>query len=441
MVASVELEYRQFSMFSIPFDLDSTDVASVLEDDFGPWNPYKWRLFWWHRLDSVYVDYTDTTDHFFDFVPGRSYWIVSDVNQVFDIGSGQTVSTDSGYQIQINPGWNMIGLPYYFTIGWDDCTLSSDSIGTLYYYDEIEGYRIDWPTMDPWNGYWIYNADFDNHVLSVNPQQSVLAKRSGVRKGVLTNLQKDEWMFKISVETEIAKDLDNFAGIRLDAEDEWDLRDRPEPPPIGNYISSYFESMEWTSRSGHYAADIRGPGQSGYVWEFVVDNQSTKTDVSLSWILHQGLPDDWKAYLLDMKDGIAKDMLSMHHMNYVDDAAWSSQRRFRLVVGTDAFIQNHSEGIPLKPVEFNLFQNFPNPFNPETTIRYSLPKNETVEIVIFNALGQRVRNLLQGAKQAGYHEVLWDGRDDHGRSVSSGIYFCRLQASERVTTRKMIVLR
>jgi len=442
MDASVELEYRRFKMFSIPFDLDSTEVASVLEDDFGPWDPYKWRLFWWHRLDSVYIDYTDTTENFFDFVPGRAYWIITDLSGVFDIGSGQTVSTDSSYHIPINPGWNMVGLPYYFSVAFDDCYLSSDSIGTLYFYDEIEGYRLDWPIMDPWKGYWIYNADPDHlGTISVNPRQTVLGKKREVRKGVLHDLRKDEWSFRISVETASAKDLDNFAGARWDAKAGWDFRDRPEPPPIGNYIMSYFDHTDRKDHPGKYAADIRCPGKPGYVWEFIVESHSSHKDVTVQWMLYQNCPAGWEAYLFDLDDGTSKDMFKNKSLKYVAEDETPHIRRFRLVAGSKAFIENNSDGIPLEPVQFYLFQNYPNPFNPETTIRYSLPKKDAVEIVIFNAIGQRVRVLLRETKKAGHHEVVWDGRDDYGRLVSSGVYLCRLQATERMTTRKMVILK
>ncbi|MGB5107932.1 MAG: right-handed parallel beta-helix repeat-containing protein, partial [Candidatus Zixiibacteriota bacterium] len=74
------------------------------------------------------------------------------------------------------------------------------------------------------------------------------------------------------------------------------------------------------------------------------------------------------------------------------------------------------------PLEFDLAQNFPNPFNPQTTIGYSLARPMQVELSVFNLLGQKVASLHDGPQTAGFHEVTWDGRDNDGFEVSSGVY-------------------
>jgi hypothetical protein len=93
------------------------------------------------------------------------------------------------------------------------------------------------------------------------------------------------------------------------------------------------------------------------------------------------------------------------------------------------------------PSSFTLFPNRPNPFNAATEIRYRLPGDDPVSLKIFNTLGQEVRRLVDAAQAAGEHSVIWDGRDDAGRELSSGLYFCRLQAGEYAQTVKMVLLR
>ncbi|MFB3081611.1 MAG: FG-GAP-like repeat-containing protein [Nitrosomonadaceae bacterium] len=93
------------------------------------------------------------------------------------------------------------------------------------------------------------------------------------------------------------------------------------------------------------------------------------------------------------------------------------------------------------PIEFGLSQNFPNPFNAGTTIRYSLPKNEHVIIKIYDLRGREVLTLLDAPKQVGYHTIKWDGTDNAGTSSASGIYFYILQAGDFVQTRKLILLK
>ena len=93
------------------------------------------------------------------------------------------------------------------------------------------------------------------------------------------------------------------------------------------------------------------------------------------------------------------------------------------------------------PQEFALLQNFPNPFNASTAIRYRLPEASEVKLGVYNLLGQEVRRLVDGEVGAGTHSVLWDGRDEDGKPVGSGIYFSRLKVGEIVRTRKAVLLR
>ena len=90
---------------------------------------------------------------------------------------------------------------------------------------------------------------------------------------------------------------------------------------------------------------------------------------------------------------------------------------------------------------FVLNNNFPNPFNPTTQISYSLPTDAYVQLDIFNIRGQNVKTLVDQRQTAGVHNIVWDGRDNTGRSVSSGIYFYRIQAGDVVITKRMTLLK
>ncbi len=95
----------------------------------------------------------------------------------------------------------------------------------------------------------------------------------------------------------------------------------------------------------------------------------------------------------------------------------------------------------LVPTEFALFANFPNPFNPETTIRYGVPKTAHVRLIIFNLRGQVVRTLVDEQQTAGFHGVKWDGLSDSGEKLASGVYVYRLKAEQFVQTRQMLMLK
>jgi hypothetical protein len=93
------------------------------------------------------------------------------------------------------------------------------------------------------------------------------------------------------------------------------------------------------------------------------------------------------------------------------------------------------------PQVFLLKQNYPNPFNPETNISFSLPERTSVSLVIYNILGKKVKTLVTGELAAGTHTVHWDGGEEAGNSVASGIYFYRLKTDSFDQTRKMVLMK
>jgi hypothetical protein len=94
------------------------------------------------------------------------------------------------------------------------------------------------------------------------------------------------------------------------------------------------------------------------------------------------------------------------------------------------------------PDDFAIFQNYPNPLNPETQIRYSLPTSGRITLKIYDIMGREVAALVNDEIMSeGWYTVTWDGRDQNGRQVPSGIYFCRLITGTQVHTLKMMLMR
>jgi hypothetical protein len=93
------------------------------------------------------------------------------------------------------------------------------------------------------------------------------------------------------------------------------------------------------------------------------------------------------------------------------------------------------------PSEFSLSQNYPNPFNPTTSIKYAIAQDARVSLVVYNILGQAVRTLVNAEQESGYYTVRWDGTNDFGSKVSSGIYIYRISAGNFTSTVKMNLLK
>jgi hypothetical protein len=109
-----------------------------------------------------------------------------------------------------------------------------------------------------------------------------------------------------------------------------------------------------------------------------------------------------------------------------------SERGTRIVFGPYAFVAR---------APFELAQNAPNPFNPTTTIRFTIPEDGYVKLTVYDAAGRQVRALVNGQLRANFYKVEWNGKNDAGRQVSSGVYFYRIQAGSHVQSKKMLLLR
>jgi hypothetical protein len=99
------------------------------------------------------------------------------------------------------------------------------------------------------------------------------------------------------------------------------------------------------------------------------------------------------------------------------------------------------EPVGTLPGEFQLYQNFPNPFNSSTIIHYSLAQGTEVRLEVLNIIGQSVRVLFSGYQSVGGYGVTWDGRDDHAHGVGSGIYFVRLATNARADYIRAVLLK
>lgn len=97
--------------------------------------------------------------------------------------------------------------------------------------------------------------------------------------------------------------------------------------------------------------------------------------------------------------------------------------------------------LSLPPKPLTLYQNHPNPFNPSTTIGFFLPRNQRVNLTIYDIEGRRVKTLIDGHQNAGRQDIIWNGTNDNGRAVSSGVYYYRLVTGKKKITRKMVVIR
>ncbi|MFC1502093.1 PKD domain-containing protein [bacterium] len=182
--------------------------------------------------------------------------------------------------------------------------------------------------------------------------------------------------------------------------------------------------------------------------DFAADSTSGFKPLAVSFAdSSTGVITDWE---WDFGDGQTSTEQNPEHI-YTEPGIYSVCLTVSGPAGSDQYVRedyiivnsatNIADQASLTPTSFQLDQNFPNPFNPETRFRYQLPEQSDVSVIIYSLLGQKIRDIVREEQPAGYYEETWDGRDSFGRDVPSGIYILQMQANSFRTIRKMTLMR
>ncbi|MFQ5639468.1 MAG: T9SS type A sorting domain-containing protein, partial [bacterium] len=429
-------EQTAYRLISIPLDLDDKTPSAVFEDDLGKYDDSAWRFFEL-RAGETYAEFPNTSV----IEPGKAFWlIVKDGGKRIDTGPGKSKPTDEPFTFSLRPGWNLIGNPFNFAIPLDNVSLASgDSV-------HLRRYKGFWNDPDrnqvlelaPFEGYALFNNSNSLTTLSIDPDLTVVG-RLFKENPKRAHFEETSWSIQIMARCQQAQDFDNIALAVSGASEEWDAMDSPEPPVIGEYVSVYFPHTEWGKPTDKFCTDARPANAEGITWNFeVVTNIRDK--VTLTFEQLENVPEEFQVWLLDEVAHVSQN-LRENKVYDVAGAGRKHRRQLKLIVGKPDFVNELLRETRVVPSSFELFQNFPNPFNPSTTIRYGLPKQETVTLTIYNILGGEVVRLVNDQlKEPGYHAAVWDGRDHRGRVVASGVFFMRLQAGRFVQVRKMLMI-
>ena len=420
-----------YRMISVPGKLD--DKGSVLDglvtellDDDRDDNETEFRTFRWNGNE-----YTETGVA--SLSPGEAYWIITLDSWQLAGGPGRSIDLDGGYSISLKEGWNQVGSPFNFTPNVYDA--SGDDIEPSFYRYTGSGYTAS-NTMSPGEGYWVYA--YSSTSLKVDYDFYLSLARESVP-------EQFDWKGNIIARVNGVNDTQNIFGVMSGASEEWDSSDRHEPPVIGDYVSVSFDNSHWEERGGFYSTDIHGPSEVGHEWPLVV-RTNQKGQVSLDFEWTETLPADWNVFLIDKALESAIDLKSNSTYDFAC-ACDENGRDFIIVTGPPSYTQQAMNDYNVVPAEYKLSQNFPNPFNAVTTLRFSLPEESSVSIAVYDLLGQKITTLSERVRYvAGNHAIIWDGRDQNGKLMSTGVYFYRMEAFQSGSAiyqdaRKLIMLK
>lgn len=385
--------------------------------------------------DWVSYDYVDGGYSFNGALSaGKGYWLGTSTPATLDV-KGEILPNNQ--QIGVTAGWNLISNPLVISLAKSMLNFS-DTSGTKSWAEAVQaGWITDvlygWngigltpaDILSPWEGYWLGAT----RSLNLNFEYS-----TSVEKTTRT-LPEDAWVVQLKCYT-ISQGFDEITlfGTATDATDGYDIPyDAPKPPrsPMGE-VRLVFPHPEWNYPLGNdFAVDIRSAleADSSHIW--LLHGQSSE-DVELTWEANE-LPANIRLELIK-NDGALVDLLEIDTLLL----SASQYQNFSIRATNGPVTTTNEQRLPATAV---LYNNYPNPFNPATTIRYGLPADSPVRVTIYDLQGRQVWQYSNAMSSAGWHTIKWDGRDVFGSPVSTGVYFYRLQAGDFIQVKKMTLLR
>ncbi|MBT4483374.1 MAG: T9SS type A sorting domain-containing protein, partial [Candidatus Latescibacteria bacterium] len=416
-------EVNGYRMISIPLELSQTSIVNQLEGNLPSGNSgIDWRLFRFAPGSTNPDEYPDIEG----FGPGKSFWLITKTNFLLNAPLGKTVITSEPFTIELRPGWNDIANPWMFDISWDDIDNPSGAdLSVLYTYEGNWSDPVNPPTvLEPWMGYAVKNLTTVTAIVKLNPIPATESE-----KPVVTN--QFDWMLTLIATAGDAKDTANHLGVSERANMEWDRYDHVEPPPVGGYVSVLFPHRDWNKYLSDYTVDFRPPEKT-ISWDFDVRTNIPGETVTLELEGIEKLPYDMVITIYER--GTNREISLFDNTFSFVSGKDITEACFTLVASS--YLEQQPKQDNAIPDQFVTAVSYPNPFNPQTTIRYELSHSGKVKVSVFNSLGQRVRVYELGHREQGTHELVFDATE-----LTSGLYFYQIYAGYASITGKMLYMK
>ena len=330
-------------------------------------------------------------------------------------------------RIPLHPGWNLISNPFTISVAWSDIQAANEpeALGGVYTFD---GSFAVPDVLSPFEG-CLYDNAGNMPALVIPYREASLLKAAVVAEG--------SW--RVEVELTVQDYVERIVsfGVSPGAEvgrDDYDFR---RPRSVALLPEVYFSLPEGVgAESGPFATDIRPMIGDLATWQLEVRAQPREA-VQLSFSGVSSVSNQNMVVLVDDDRGRFVDLRNESGYSFTPVSPVS---HFRIAVGSETAVRVFlSDALPQ---EFALGNNFPNPFNPSTTISVTIPWTSRVALRVYTVLGELVRTLYIGSLSEGRHWFEWDGTSDQGRTVAAGVYFMQLsnEGGQRFI-QKMVLLK
>jgi hypothetical protein len=452
-----------------PMDLPNGNPPTVLGypflDSLAGWP--NWRVSRWDSEHQTYIRYGEP-DYPVNlgldpppFQPGMGFWIVQDLEDTCEclitgsfFGPGDTVRVLLQSALPNGtPGQNMLANPFHVPIEWGDCLIQradhsqppmtimqAFNAGIACHYAATwDPYTNQYTIKDvddefgPFTGFWtcVFDSLYEWEIIYVYPEDND-AGSEGIAANAHPYLQPDmvnNWSFYLGVVVDNLRLVDqcNYIGISSTCSDVWDAMDAGELAPMttGGYVHLYFPHTDWAFRPNNYSLDFRqGPFTGTKIWDFDVRSYQYAGDVLLVWDGCAQITPEYIASLLDEGGTVLVEDMTLLDVLPITISSGEIQHY-------QVKVERVTQGVDDNPLtlisNFHLAKVYPNPFNPETTVSFTLPYSASVRLSVYDINGRMVQEFGNRVFSSGSHTITLDMS-----KATSGVYTLRAETEGRI---------
>ncbi len=420
--AGDDIAEEDYRLIGLP-GADDIPLDEVIEGDYNQ----DWRAFSDTGDEVDYLKEFNFGANQFKFGGGAGYWVYSRNQIDFDKQIEKVELNEyDAYAIELKPGWNIITNPFTNQVIWEDVLILNDIEADLYAFNHLfETASV----MEPTQAYYFYNnpnreldelhipyGDFENRIKQASGDSEEYNKDKmitleGRFSGNSTNMED------LTTSVEIIFEQDNYTkgvaphpslemsryGVTLENEDQENER------------AFRTISADQNTLDEPHKMNVKAPVGETITWQADLHGFDERKKILLV------NPVTNVSHLLD-GESMAKSEVTEPEVSY------------KLYIGNESDLKKREN--ELLPEEISLKANYPNPFNPVTTIRFAITDEDRVNLEVYDVLGRKVKTLFDEQKQAGWHTVEFDGS-----GMSSGTYIYRLNVGNEVKTGKMMLVK
>ncbi len=391
---------ENFKMVSIPGDT-VIQIKSILPGSAG----VNWMAF--RETGNIYpIPFLPENEDNFSFSPGKAFWIISKNNiHLGPFTVNKVKLNNNTYSIKLNKGWNLISNPFDISIDWKDVRLTNNLQNDLIYYF-YEGYYDNASVkMQPYLGYYYFNRKELTELILPYPSGS-------------SQLHKDHFdknFFKLYFCN--SKDTTSLK-IYITKVDDSSISNQPYP------LNDFVQFGAAIDLNGEYFSEfkINSDNELNYLPLSIIN----KNKEALTIFGENYLSEDYQDFTIGIKDNKGKIIFAPFAINE------NMENNLVLIIGKRNLINSIKE----VPTTFIVSQNFPNPFNPNTSINVLLPTESNLTINVYNSIGKQVSQIYNGYLKSGSYNFNFDGTN-----LSSGVYYYSVTTDYGSINKKMLLLK